>query len=244
MLTLPSLSPGSHSVGAQYNGDANFTSSNSSGAGGSGGVNQTIGKASTTTSLSSSTNPSMLKQSVTFTASVSVVAPGSGTPTETVTFRDGANILGTATLGAPGTATFTTSSLAVASHSISASYSGDSSFNGSGGNITQQVTYAICALYDQTRSVKAGAPFPIKVELCDINGADVSAPAFVLHAVQITNVSGFSGAPETVGNANPDNDFRFDSTLGTTGGYIFNLSTSGLASGTVSTRRMILSRIR
>jgi len=27
----------------------------------------------------------------------------------------------------------------------------------------------------------------------------------------------------TAGNANPDNDFRFDSTLGPAGGYIFNL---------------------
>ena len=34
------------------------------------------------------------------------------------------------------------------------------------------------------------------------------------------------------GNANPDYGFRYDSTLGGTGGgYIFNLSTKGLASG-------------
>jgi hypothetical protein len=34
---------------------------------------------------------------------------------------------------------------------------------------------------------------------------------------------------EDTGNANPDNDFRFDATLGSSGGYIFNLSTRGLA---------------
>ena len=34
------------------------------------------------------------------------------------------------------------------------------------------------------------------------------------------------------GNANPDYTFRYDATLGGTGGgYIFNLSTKGLASG-------------
>ena len=44
--------------------------------------------------------------------------------------------------------------------------------------------------------------------------------------------SSISGAVEDSGNANPDNDFRFDSTLGGTGGYIFNLSTKGLATGT------------
>jgi hypothetical protein len=37
-----------------------------------------------------------------------------------------------------------------------------------------------------------------------------------------------TAAPITVtdsGNANPDNNFRYDSTLGPSGGYIFNLST-------------------
>lgn len=94
--------------------------------------------------------------------------------------------------------------------------------------------YGVCVLYDQTRSVKSGAVFPIKIELCDVNGTDVSSSAIVVHATQITSLSSFSGTPEDVGNANPDNDFRFDSTLGTTGGYIFNLSTTGLASGTYS----------
>lgn len=230
-LTVPSLSPGSHSIGGQYSGDGNFGSSSTAGAGG-GGVNQTIGKATTTTTVSSSANPSILNQSVTLTARISVVAPGSGTPTGTVTFQDGATNLGAVGLSGSGTATFTPSSFIVASHSVTASYSGDANFNGSSGNVTQQVTYGICALYDQTRSVKSGAPYPIRLELCDANATDASAAAIVLNAVQITNVSGFSGAPETVGNANPDLDFRFDSTLGTTGGYIFNLSTSGLASGT------------
>jgi hypothetical protein len=41
-----------------------------------------------------------------------------------------------------------------------------------------------------------------------------------------------SGAVENAGNSNPDNDFRFDATLGSTGGYIFNLKTTGLSTGT------------
>ena len=32
--------------------------------------------------------------------------------------------------------------------------------------------------------------------------------------------------------ANPDADFRFDPSLGTTGGYILNLKTAGLSTGT------------
>jgi hypothetical protein len=36
------------------------------------------------------------------------------------------------------------------------------------------------------------------------------------------------------GNANPDGNFRFDASLGAAGGYIFNLTTKGLATGTYS----------
>jgi hypothetical protein len=44
--------------------------------------------------------------------------------------------------------------------------------------------------------------------------------------------SSISGEVLDSGNANPDNNFRFDPTLGSTGGYIFNLSTKGLTTGT------------
>jgi hypothetical protein len=94
--------------------------------------------------------------------------------------------------------------------------------------------HSICALYDQTKAVQSGANVPIKLYLCDANGKDVSSPSIVLHATKLVGVSGYSGSPESPGNSNPDNDFVFDSTLGTTGGYHFNLKTTGLASGTYS----------
>ncbi len=87
--------------------------------------------AASTTSLTSSVNsPGTYGQPVTFTA---VVAPasGSGTPTGTVTFKDGTNTLGTGTLSVVNgvdQATFTTSSLAAGGHSITAVYGGDSNF--------------------------------------------------------------------------------------------------------------------
>jgi hypothetical protein len=84
-------------------------------------------KVSTTTAINSPTNPSVIGQSVTFTATVSVVAPGIGTPTGTVTFNDGATQLGIGTVSA-GIATFTTSSLALGSHTITAVYGGDTNF--------------------------------------------------------------------------------------------------------------------
>jgi len=187
----------------------------------------------TNTVLSSSANPSVFGQSVTFTATVSSAADSP--PTGTVTFLEGATPLGTGTL-ASGQATFTTSSLAVGSHSIKAQYGGDRISSGSSGSLnpTQNVEYGVCPLFDQARSVKSGATFPIKLQLCDANGKDLSSSATIVQAMAVTAVSGFSGTPDAPGNANPDNNFRFDATLGLTGGYIFNLSTGGLASGTYS----------
>jgi hypothetical protein len=181
--------------------------------------------------LSSSGNPSVFGQSVTFTATVSSAADGA--PTGTVAFSDGATSLGTSAL-ASGQATFTTSSLSIGSHSITGQYGGDRISSGSSGSLTQNVTYGICPLFDQTRSVHSGATFPIKLQLCDGNGNDISSSAIIVHATSVIAVSGFSGTPDSPGNANPDTDFRFDATLGTSGGYIFNLSTGGLAAGSYS----------
>ena len=63
-----------------------------------------------------------------FTATVKAVAPGSGTPTGSVTFLDGSTTLGTATLSSGGKVTFTTKALPVGSDTIMAVYGGDSNF--------------------------------------------------------------------------------------------------------------------
>ena len=82
------------------------------------------GVAQTATALTSSLNPSVSGQSVTFTAQVT---SSSCTPTGTVNFYDGATLLGSATL-ASGSASFSTSLLTAGSHSITATYQGSSSF--------------------------------------------------------------------------------------------------------------------
>ena len=56
-------------------------------------------EADTTATLTSSANPSVSCQSVTFTATVAAVAPGGGTPTGTIDFFDGGTtLLGSVTL--------------------------------------------------------------------------------------------------------------------------------------------------
>jgi uncharacterized repeat protein (TIGR01451 family) len=130
-ITTSVLAPGNHTITTSYNGDGNFNVS----AGSLTGNPQVVNKANTTTTLSSSLNPSVFGQPVTFTATVSPVAPGAGTPAGTVTFLDGGNSIGTGTLSG-GVASFTTSALTAGNHTISASYNGDTNFNGSTGSLT------------------------------------------------------------------------------------------------------------
>jgi len=92
------------------------------------------------------------------------------------------------------------------------------------------VHYAICLLYDPTVARRSGTVYPIKAQLCDASGNNLSSPEIVVHAVSVTQTSTNTPANlDDVGNANPDFDFRYDAALG---GYIFNLSLRGIATGT------------
>ncbi len=130
-LKTSALPAGSDSITAVYGGDTNFVSSTSA------VLAQNVSQDGTATTLTSSANPSVFGQSVTFTATVKASAPGSGTPTGVVTFLDGTTTLGSGTLSG-GTTTFTTSSLAVGIHSITTVYSGDTNFSTSTSAVLSQ----------------------------------------------------------------------------------------------------------
>jgi MYXO-CTERM domain-containing protein len=119
------LPVGGHSVTVTYSGDTNFTSSTSP------VDSQVVNKAATSTTLIASSNPALLGSPVTFTAHVSPTAPGAGLPTGTVTFTDGAAVIGLPDLDALGNASVTVSTLTAGTHSITASYGGDIDFLGS-----------------------------------------------------------------------------------------------------------------
>jgi len=123
-ISIATLSVGPHTITASYSGDSNFTASATTAP-----LTQTVNQAATKTTVASSVNPSSFGQSVTFTATVSDASPGSGVPTGSVNFYlDGSTTpLDTAPLTA-GSASFTTSTLAVGSHTITAKYTGDSNF--------------------------------------------------------------------------------------------------------------------
>src|SRR5262249_27523967 len=101
----------------------------------------TISAAVPTVNLASSLNGSVYGQTVTFSASV--VPPGLGTPTGTVTFLDGSTTLGTVGLHQEE-ASFSTTMLTAGSHNITAVYSSDTdSFTGATSSaVTQSVSAA------------------------------------------------------------------------------------------------------
>jgi hypothetical protein len=93
----------------------------------------TVAKATVVIALASSANPSNPSQAVTFSATVHAGATGS------VTFLDGATVLGVGTISAQGIATFTTSTLTIGSHPITASYGGDSGYTAATSAVLTQV---------------------------------------------------------------------------------------------------------
>jgi hypothetical protein len=97
----------------------------------------------TTTSLVSSVNPSSFGQSVTFTATVT--GHGNRIPTGTVSFMDGTTDLENAGLNSSGVAKFSTSALAVGTHSMTAVYSGDAHFGSSTSPVLHQIVQGAIA---------------------------------------------------------------------------------------------------
>jgi autotransporter-associated beta strand protein len=136
VATLPdnTLSVGSHNISAAYQGDFNFLASNSS------TVTEGVSQDTSSVTLASSAAPSVSGQSVTITATVAPAAPGAGIPTGTVTFAVDGTPQTPVTLSG-GTATINLPSLTTGSHSITASYSGDTGFlaSATAAPFTQQV---------------------------------------------------------------------------------------------------------
>jgi titin len=91
----------------------------------------------TTTGLSTSVNPAVWGQALTFTATVNPAVAAAGTPTGTVQFLDNGVPLGSASL-VNGTAAFSIGTLALGNHSITASYLGDDRFTASDSSALSQ----------------------------------------------------------------------------------------------------------
>ena len=128
-FTTSSLAIGSHPVTASFSGDTNLTAATSA------VLTEVISKVPSAVAVTQSTPVQLLNSMVTFTANVTTPNP---TPTGMVTFYDGATSIGTAplstngtaivTLSSNGDAAYSTTTLTAGPHTITAAYSGDTTF--------------------------------------------------------------------------------------------------------------------
>jgi hypothetical protein len=128
-LTKSNLNADTYPLTAVYAGDVNNLGSTSS------VVNQVITQATSSATLTSSPNPSMQGQVVTFTAKISSPTV---IPTGPVTFTSGKTVLGTAQLSG-GKATFTISSLPMGSTRVTVTYYGNSNIAKSSASVIETV---------------------------------------------------------------------------------------------------------
>lgn len=143
--TTSTLTVGSHLIVAAYAGDATHLSAQAS------LTQQVLSAYPTTTALTSSLNPATVGQSVTFTATTT--SPY-GTPTGSIAFTDNGTPLSTVALNGSGIATFTTTSLVIGSHTITATYVPTPTFAASSATVTQVVN----GLPDATQLTAAPNP--------------------------------------------------------------------------------------
>ena len=169
-FSTSSLAIGTHTITAVYSGDSNYSGSTSA------AVTVTVTAASmigTTTSLTASASSINTGASVTFNSTVTP-ASGSGTPTGMVVFMDGTTTLSTQTL-ASGAASYSTSSLAAGTHTITAVYSGDSTYSGSTSTAVTVTVTTVTPTFSisdspTSGSVKAGQSSTTTVTVTPANG--------------------------------------------------------------------------
>jgi large repetitive protein len=211
-FTTSSLATGSHTIGASFTGTALWQNS-------SGSLAETINQTSFTTSttVTSAPNPSNSGVSVTFTATV---ASTGGTPAGSVMFAEGATVLASSvTVNASGQAAFSTSTLSVGSHTITASFTGTGGFGSSSGTAAPQVVNSV------TTGGFPGIPYDAWVDFEGLTpGAapTVAALANSTHGVAGTwaianssnSLSAITAGQDTIAGAPGTKGLQYNSTVG------------------------------
>ncbi len=184
-FTTSTLTVGTHPITAFYAGTLDFNGVTSA------VLDQVIQAVPLTSavSLTSSLNPSIVGQPVTFTAAVSVPGPMAYlVQSGTVTFLDGTGAIGTGTIDQNGRTTLTTASLAVGSHPITASYAGGKSANG------ETVAPGVSAVLTQVvNSAMRTAPPGFSLTVTP-NPVQLKPGSTAVELVTVTETSGFSQA--------------------------------------------------
>lgn len=163
-VSIATPAVGTHAITATYAGNANYAASSSA------ALSQQVRQTSTTTSIATSGATSIAGKALTISASVSTVGRSA---TGSVTFEDGAAIIGQGTLDAQGKAVLQTTGLAVGPHSLTATYNGDTNYQTSvSAALPQTITIAttVVTMAASASSVEAATPLVLTVNLSSDGG--------------------------------------------------------------------------
>ena len=154
-FTTSTLANGTHPVTASYAANGSFGASENS-------LDVVVAATPTSTVLTAAPNPVRFGDPVTLTATVTAGAVPVGTGL--VTFTEGPTTLGTVTLDTAGQATFSTSTLAAGTHTITASYPAGDDFGGSNNSVDVVVQPLPATVLTLTASPNPGfVGFPVTV---------------------------------------------------------------------------------
>src|SRR5262249_54864131 len=138
-------------------------------------VNITMEAFVSTTSVSSNANPATIGQEVTFTATIGTPASGAPNRTGTVTFFVDSKQLGNPVDVSNNQAQIKTSTLPGGTHTITATYSGDSNFQGSSGTLSQVVkkidSSTTLSVVSDTNPVDYGATYTFRATVTSKSGS-------------------------------------------------------------------------
>jgi hypothetical protein len=155
-------SAGTYSIGVSYGGDAFNAAATAS------PVSVTVNPAATALTLSSNLNPAPPGAAIQFTV---LVQSSAGMPSGSVTLMDGTTVLSVLTLNT-GTATYSSSTLAIGTHNLTATYAAGGNYAASQAALSQIV------LAPPTFSVAPGGPLtlvtqqqgPVTITVTPLNG--------------------------------------------------------------------------
>ena len=152
-----------------------------------------VAQASTTNIVSVSANPTPTGSNVVFTATLSAIAPGGGTPTGTVQFLADGSPLGLPATLSGGAASVTNNSLSNGFHVITAQYAGDGNFTGSTNNLNPDLLVN-SAPVAQTATYLRPANFTLKIRIATLatNWSDADGDPITLTSVAATSTNGIS----------------------------------------------------
>jgi hypothetical protein len=136
-----------------------------------------VASQATTVTVSSSASTALSGESLSFTATVSAVAPGVGSPVGVVWFFDGSTLLGKANVGSNGLAKLTIPTLTNGIHGITAFYGGERTFLSSTSPIlTETVTLprAVVSSLNALEGTSGLTPFLFQIRLATPARAQVT----------------------------------------------------------------------